>query len=93
MLQSTKDTIKSVLKSAIINEELTGATMLLIHKNKEIFYHEDGYRDRERQEPIQRDTIHRLYSMTKPITTAAALLHMKIEHIDFNDTIARYCYS
>jgi CubicO group peptidase (beta-lactamase class C family) len=49
-----------------------------------------GWRDVEARLPIERDTIFRIASMTKPITTAAALVLMDEGRFALDDPIARW---
>ena len=49
-----------------------------------------GWRDIERKLPVERDTIFRIASMTKPITSVAALMLVDEGRIALNDPIARY---
>lgn len=48
--------------------------MLVLRNGEEICYKQTGMRSIERNEPITRDTIFRLYSQTKPITATAAMI-------------------
>jgi len=52
------------LRKGIENNETAGANFLVIKDGEEIFYHEDGFSDKEAGRPITRDTIFRIYSMT-----------------------------
>jgi len=49
-----------------------------------------GWRDIERKLPVERDTIFRIASMTKPITSVAALMLVDEGRVGLNDPIARY---
>src|SRR6195256_505317 len=49
-----------------------------------------GWRDIERKLPVERDTIFRIASMTKPITSVAALMLVDEGRIALADPIARY---
>lgn len=49
-----------------------------------------GWRDVEARLPIERDTIFRIASMTKPITTAAALVMLDEGRFALDDPIARW---
>jgi CubicO group peptidase (beta-lactamase class C family) len=49
-----------------------------------------GYRHIEANLPVERDTIFRIASMTKPITSVAALMLVEEGRIALNDSIARY---
>src|SRR5450631_616606 len=49
-----------------------------------------GWRDVERKLPVERDTIFRIASMTKPISSVAALMLVDEGRVALNDPIARY---
>src|SRR3977135_4373308 len=49
-----------------------------------------GWRDIERKFPVERDTIFRIASMTKPITSVAALMLVDEGRVALNDPIACY---
>lgn len=49
-----------------------------------------GWRDIEANLPVERDTIFRIASMTKPITSVAALMLIEEGRIALTDSIARY---
>jgi len=49
-----------------------------------------GWRDVEAKLPVERDTIFRIASMTKPITSVAALMLVEEGRIALTDSIARY---
>lgn len=66
-----------LLNQAIENCEIAGANLLLIKDGKEIAYTEAGYANVEKKKPFKRDTISRIYSMSKPVTSAAAMILME----------------
>jgi CubicO group peptidase (beta-lactamase class C family) len=82
--------IKKVLKAGIENNELAGANLLVIKDNKEIFYHEDGLADRESEIPIRRNSIFRLYSMSKPVTATAVMILLERGEIDLYDPVSKF---
>lgn len=82
--------MEEVLRSAIDNHELTGANMMVLHQGKELFYHEDGYADLDNKMPLKRDTIFRLYSMSKPITAAAAMILVERGIIDLFEPVEHF---
>ncbi|WP_163193043.1 serine hydrolase domain-containing protein [Clostridium thermarum] len=82
--------IKKVLRDSIQNNELAGGNLMIIKGGNEIFYHEDGFADREVKLPIKRDSIFRLYSMTKPITAAAAMILLERGEIELFDPVSKY---
>ena len=52
--------------------ELVGAVSLVARKGKIVHFNAASYADAEAKKPMQRDTIFRIFSMTKAITTTAA---------------------
>lgn len=77
MEKQTKQRIMDIIRDAIENGVTAGVNLLICKDGEEIFYGEAGYADRENQIPIRRDTIFRLYSMTKPITATAVMMLME----------------
>jgi CubicO group peptidase (beta-lactamase class C family) len=69
---------------------LPGAQLLLWRRGETVLDIVTGQRDRVRATPMERDTIHRIYSMTKPMTTVAALLLLEEGAIALDDPVARY---
>ncbi|MGK5441986.1 serine hydrolase domain-containing protein [Micromonospora sp. URMC 105] len=49
-----------------------------------------GLRDTEAGTPVERDTLWRIYSMTKPITSVAAMMLWEEGHFELNDPISRW---
>ena len=72
--ETARSRMKEALLRAIENREMAGASLMILKDGEEQFYCEEGYADLERKKRIGRDSIHRLYSMTKPITAAAVML-------------------
>ena len=73
MWEETKQKVQAVLDRAIANKELAGASLLVRKDGEEVLYLERGVADIDKGTPIRRDHIFRLYSMSKPITGAAAM--------------------
>ena len=69
---------------------LAGATTLVWRNGKGAQTACAGWRDVESRLPIERDTIFRIASMTKPITSAAALMLFDEGRFALDDPIARW---
>jgi len=52
-----------------------------------------GHRDREAAVPVERDTLWRIYSMTKPITSVAAMMLYEQGAFELKDPVHRYIES
>lgn len=82
--------IKKALRTSIDNHELAGANLLVMHKGEELLYLGDGLADIEANLPIQRDSLFRLYSMSKPITAAAVMALYEGGMIDLSEPVSKF---
>jgi len=82
--------LKKTLKASIDNKEIAGANFMVIKDGNEIFYHEDGLADLESGRPVARDSIFRLYSMTKPVTATSVMMLLERGDIDLFDPVSDY---
>lgn len=72
------------MESYVSARKFAGLSLMIARRGTEVFYRDKGLRDVENNEPFQRDTVARIYSMTKPITSLAAmmLLERGLIHLD-----------
>lgn len=82
--------INNIIQQEVDTGQIAGAGYLLIQGGQERYFTTCGYADREKKMPIRRDTIFRLFSMTKPITAAAVMLLVERGELDLRDTVSRY---
>lgn len=82
--------MQQVLADAIECQEVTGANMMILYQDNELFYHEDGNADNCQSVTLKRDTIFRLYSMSKPITATAAMILVERGIIDLFEPVSKY---
>lgn len=73
---------------SIASGEVMSANLLITKGNEELVYAQAGMANREAEKPIERNTIFRLYSMTKPITAVAAMILMERGMIDLYEPVA-----
>ncbi|WP_284242059.1 serine hydrolase domain-containing protein [Paenibacillus glycanilyticus] len=88
--QTAISQIKATIRKSVVNNEVAGANFMVIKNGEEVFYHEDGLADRESGRRISRDTIFRLYSMTKPVTATAVMILVERGEIDLFDSVSQY---
>jgi CubicO group peptidase (beta-lactamase class C family) len=82
--------IMDQIEEWVEGERIVGAEILII-RSREIILHEAfGWRDRERNIPMERNTICRIRSMTKPIVGTAILMLMEQERLSITDKVALY---
>ena len=83
----TEREIDKLLEKAVADGEVAGVNLLVLQDGKEVLYSQAGYADVEEERLYQRDTIVRLYSMTKPITGAAAMLLLERGELDLGQPV------
>lgn len=66
--------LNRLLDRAIENGDIAGANLLVLKDGKELAYTEAGYASIEKKRLFKRDTVCRIYSMSKPITATAAMI-------------------
>lgn len=85
---------RKVMDKLLINEvedgKIVGANVLVIHNGHEIYHSNLGYADKENKLSMNRDTIFRMYSMTKPITAVAIMILAERGDISLVDPISMY---
>ena len=68
--------ISSIISQAIGSGQAVGASCLVYKGDDELYSGTFGFADREAGVPMNRNTICRLFSLSKPITSAAAMILM-----------------
>ena len=90
METGTKKRLQDILDWAVENRELAGGSLLVLRDGREVCYVEAGMADREAGRPVTRDKIYRLYSMSKPITAAAAMKLVEEGLLDLGEPVAAF---
>ncbi|MDE7001782.1 MAG: beta-lactamase family protein [Lachnospiraceae bacterium] len=79
-----------VLEESVGAGQIAGGNLCVLCRGEEVYYAEAGYADIANQKKITKDSIFRLYSMTKPVTSAAVMLLMERGVIDLLDPVSKY---
>ncbi len=82
--QDRLDRIKDWMQGYVDARKYPGCAALIAQGGNEVFYHDCGLRDVEGGLAWSRDTVARIYSMTKPITSVALMLLVErgLVHLD-----------
>ncbi len=81
-MEVLKQKLTALLEQGVEAGEIAGANILVLQNDQELLYTQAGWADREARRPYSRDTIVRLYSMTKPVTAAGAMLLVQRGQLD-----------
>ena len=84
------DRLGELLEESVYAGQIAGGNLCVLHKGDEVYYAEAGYADIAGGKKITKDSIFRLYSMTKPITSAAVMLLLERGVLDLLDPISKY---
>ena len=79
-----------MFKKLIDNKKLGGITCLIWQDGKVLYQETEGYKNLETRELLTPDTIFRIASMTKPITSVLAMMLYEEKKLDFNDPITKW---
>jgi CubicO group peptidase (beta-lactamase class C family) len=82
--------LDSHLRGYLDRGQLAGFALLVARGGEVGHFTMAGLRDLERSLPIEADTVYRIYSMTKPVTSVAAMMLYEEGRFDLNDPIASY---
>ena len=69
---------------------LPGLLVAVVRDDRLAWFETHGYRDVENGRAVEPDTIYRIYSMTKPITTVAALMLYEEGRFQLDDPVADF---
>ncbi|HEV7998470.1 MAG TPA: serine hydrolase domain-containing protein [Planctomycetaceae bacterium] len=81
---------EKAVKELVDQKEYAGAVTLVARNGKIVEWQAVGLRDLATNKPMQKDTIVRIYSMTKPITTVAAMILNEEGKFQLDDPVSKY---
>ena len=82
--------IRAVMSRHVADKKIPGAGGLIARHGKVAYQETWGLADMEAGTPMKMDTIHRIYSMSKPITSVALMMLYEEGKFQLNDPIAKY---
>ncbi|MFZ5971383.1 MAG: serine hydrolase domain-containing protein [Bacteroidota bacterium] len=85
-----KARIDSALQRVVDSGEVAGVSALIFEKNNEVYFNAFGFADREAGLAFDRNTLVRIYSMTKPITGVALMQLYEKGAFQLDDPLHQY---
>jgi CubicO group peptidase (beta-lactamase class C family) len=82
--------LRSTLDSDVASKRSAGAAQLVMIDGHQAYSHSAGYRDIGEKLPFTLDTVVRMYSMTKPITSVVAMMLHERGAFLLDDPISKY---
>ena len=90
MSQSRLDRLDRHFREYVDDGRLTGWLLAIAKGGKVVYLANCGMRDREASAPVDTDTVWRLASMTKPITSVAAMMLYEEGAFELKDPISKW---
>ena len=87
---AAKSRIDAMMKSFVDSGKTMGLSALIFEKGKEVYFNATGYADKEAGRPMDRHTIVRIFSMTKPIVGVALMSLYEKGLFQLDDPLSKY---
>lgn len=82
--------IGAAVQKSIEEKRIAGAVTLVARRGRVVWFKPQGMTDREANKAMRPDTIFRICSMTKPITSVAVMMLYEEGHFLLDDPISKY---
>jgi len=82
--------INKVMQSYVDENKVAGLVTMVARRGKVVHFECFGVRDIEANKPMQPDTIFRIYSMSKPITSVAVMMLYEEGYFQLNDPVSKF---
>jgi CubicO group peptidase (beta-lactamase class C family) len=91
MSQAALDRVEAHLKTRYIDAGRFPGTQLLVYRRGKVVHSAvQGFADLERKVPVRDDTIYRIYSMTKPLTSVAFMMLVEEGRVALDEPVHKY---
>ena len=82
--------IGQVLNREIDQGKLPGAVVVVARKGRVAYFESFGFRDKAAGAPMTKDAVFEIYSMTKPLTSVAAMMLVEEGRLQLTDPVAKF---
>ena len=82
--------ITTMLKKEIADGKLPGAVVMVARKGKIVYSDAIGFQDKGAETPMKLNSIFRIYSMTKPLVSVAAMMLVEDGVIQLTDPVSKF---
>ena len=82
--------VRDYLRNEVATGKIPGAVLLIQRHGQRILLESFGVKDAESRRPMTDDSIFRLYSMSKPVTSVAAMMLVDDGKISLDDPLSKF---
>src|SRR5262245_58766357 len=90
MSKQKLDRIHDALKQQVADGKLPGTVVLVARKGKLIYADATGFQDKDESKPMALNSLFRIYSMTKPLVSVAAMMLVEDGSIQLTDPVSKF---
>ena len=90
LLPQRLERLTSVFSKEVTDKQLPGIVMMVARKGKLVYAKALGARDPVKPDAMALDTIFRIYSMTKPLASVAAMILVEEGRLQLSDPVAKF---
>lgn len=82
--------ITQVFKQEVEQGKLPGAVMMIARKNRVVYNESIGFQNKDAATAMSKDAVFRIYSMTKPMVSVAAMMLVEDGKLQLNDPVSKH---
>src|SRR6202047_3743370 len=82
--------VSEYVRNEITTGKISGAVLLIQQHGQPVLFESFGFRDVDNKRPMTIDTIFRLYSMSKAVTSVAAMMLVDDGKLSLDDSLSKY---
>ena len=85
-----KERLRKTIQEMVAHQEVAGISVWIEKGGQEVCFLTEGMADIQNKRPLRRDSMFRLYSMTKPVCAAAAMILLERGELDLFTPVSRF---
>ena len=82
--------IRTVLQKEVNADRMPGAVVMIARRGQLIYSEAIGFQDKAAGKPMSKEAIFRIYSMTKPLASVAAMMLVEEGKMQLTDPVAKF---
>lgn len=82
--------IKTAMQRLVDRKAIPGGLTMISHRGQIVYFDTVGHQNIEDNLPMRKDTVFRVYSMTKPVTSVAALILVERGQLSLDDPLSKF---
>ncbi len=84
------DKLKTFLQGEVDQGRIPGAVVMIVRNGKLAYSQSVGFEDKATGQPMPKDAIFRIYSMTKPLVSVGAMMLVEDGKLQLTDPVSKY---